>query len=198
MYAHWIKPVQEIARTTLEQTREAIKQYYDWWLTPQPDIEIGALVMLNATNIKNKRPTRNFIPRWYSPFNLLENKGNRAFKLDISARWKIHPVFHLVRLEPYKVSDRPNWEQPPQEPAHLEGDINWEVERIILSSIITYTRKVRRVNREFKELRYFVKWAGCSEDENTGEPPEGLENAREVVETFHRKNTEMSLPNLAE
>jgi len=72
------------------------------------------------------------------------------------------------------------------------------VERIILSSIITYTRKVRRVNREFKELRYFVKWAGCSEDENTGEPPEGLENAREVVETFHRKNTEMSLPNLAE
>jgi len=56
------------------------------------------------------------------------------------------------------------------------------VERIVKSEIITYTRKVRRVNKEFKELQYFVKWAGCSEDENTGEPPEGLENAREEVE----------------
>jgi len=72
------------------------------------------------------------------------------------------------------------------------------VERIVKNEIITYTRKVRRVNREFKEHQYFVKWAGCSEDENTGEPPEGLENAREEVEGFHRENPKMPGPNLAE
>jgi len=33
---------------------------------------------------------------------------------------------------------------------------------MVKSEIITYTRKVRRVKKEFKELRYFVKWAGCS------------------------------------
>ena len=48
-------------------------------------------------------------------------------------------------------------------------------------------RKVRRENKEFKELRYFVKLAKCSEDENTWEPPEGLVNAREVVENFTGK-----------
>jgi len=32
---------------------------------------------------------------------------------------------------------------------------------------MTYMRKVRRVNKDLKELRYFVKWAGFSEEENT-------------------------------
>ena len=75
--------------------------------------------------------------------------------------------FHVSLLEPYKGYDRPNREQPPREPEDVEGDMEWEVEKIVKSEIITYTRKVRRVDKEFKELRYFVKWAGCSEDENT-------------------------------
>jgi len=48
MYTHWMKAVQENATTTLEQTRETMKKYYDRKATPQPDIEIGDLVMLNA------------------------------------------------------------------------------------------------------------------------------------------------------
>jgi len=45
-----------------------------------------------------------------------------------------------------------------------------------------------------KELRYFVKWKGCAEDENTWEPPEGMQNAQEEVERFHRENPEMPGP----
>ena len=52
--------------------------------------------------------------------------------------------------------------------------MEWKVEKIVKSEVITYTRKVRRVNKEFKELRYFVKWAGCSEDENIWEPQKGI------------------------
>jgi len=85
-----------------------MKKHYDRRVIPQPDIEIGNLIMLNAKNIKSKRPTRKFTPRLYSPFEVPEKKGNRAFKHVIPARWKIHPVFHLSLLEPYKVSDRPN------------------------------------------------------------------------------------------
>ena len=59
------------------------------------------------------------------------------------------------------------------------------------SEVITYTRKVGRANKEFKELRYFIKWKGCAEDENTWEPPEGLGNAQELVEEFNRQNPEM-------
>ena len=76
--------------------------------------------------------------------------------------------------------------------------MEWEVEKIVKSEIIIYTRKVSRVDKEFKELRYFVKWAGCSEDEYTREPPEGLVNAREIVEKFHRENPGMPGPNVVE
>ena len=61
------------------------------------------------------------------------------------------------------------------------------MERIVKSEIIIYVRRRRRM----LEIRYFVKWAGCSEDENTWEPPESLEHAHELVEEFHRENPEM-------
>jgi len=68
MYTHWMKTVQENARTTLEQTREAIKKYYDQKATPQPDIETGDFVMLNAKNIKSKRPNKEVHPTSVRPF----------------------------------------------------------------------------------------------------------------------------------
>ena len=105
MYTHWMQTVPNRARKTLEQTREAIKKCYDQRATPQPDIDIGDLVMLNAKNIRTKRLTKKLSPQQYGPFKVLEKRGNRALKLDISPRWKMHAVFHLSLLEPYKVSD---------------------------------------------------------------------------------------------
>ena len=127
-----------------------------------------------------------------------QKRANRAFILHISPSWKIHPVFHFSLLEPYRVSERPNREQPPREPEDIEGNLEWEVEKIVKSEIITYMRKVRKVNKEFHELRYFVKWAGCSEDQNTWKPPVWLVNAREVVEKVHRENVGMPGPNWVE
>jgi len=39
----------------------------------------------------------------------------------------------------------------------LGGDLACDVERIVKSEIIIYRRKVRRVNMEFKKVRYVVK-----------------------------------------
>jgi len=45
-----------------------------------------------------------------------------------------------------------------------------------------------------RELQYFVNWKGSAEDENTWEPPEGMQNTQEEVERFHRENPEMPGP----
>ena len=73
----------------------------------------------------------------------------------------------------------------------MDGDLEWEVEKIIKSEIISYDRRVSGRTRTFKGLRNFVKWKGCSEEGNTWEPPEHLERAQELVEGFHRENPDM-------
>ena len=147
--------------------------------------------MLNAKNIRTKRPSKKLAPKLYGPFEILEKRGNRAFKLQLSPRWKIHPVFHVSLLEPFRKSKRPNREQPPSAPEEIDGDLVWEVERIVKGEVISYKRRQGRRNRTIKELRYFVKWKGFGEDENTWEPPENLDGAADLVEEFHRRYPDM-------
>jgi len=166
-------------------------RYYDQKAKQQPDSKIGDVVMLNAKNIRTKRPSKKLAPKLYGPLKILEQRGELAYKLELSERWKIQLVFHLSLLEPYRTSTRPAREQPPMEPEEIDGDLEWEVEKILKSEIISCNRRVRGRTRTFEELRYFVKWRGCSEDENTWEPPEHLERAQELVEDFHRDNPDM-------
>jgi len=130
-------------------------------------MEVGHLVMLNAKNIRIKQLSKKLSPKLNGLFKVLEKKGSREYKLEILPRWKIHPVFHVSLLEPCRASNRPNREQPPRDPEAIEGDLEWEVERIVKSEIISYTRKVRRRHKPMKELRYLVKWRGCAEEANT-------------------------------
>ena len=76
-------------------------------------------------------------------------------------------------------------------PEEIDGDPEWEVEKIVKSQKISYERTVRGSTRSFEELRYFVQWKGCAEDENTWEPLEHFKHAKELVEEFHRENPDM-------
>jgi len=69
--------------------------------------------------------------------------------------------------------------------------LNGRWKKVIQSEIISYDQRVCGRTRTFEELRYFVKWRGCSEDENTWEPPEYLERAQELVKDFHREHSDM-------
>jgi len=166
MYAHWMQDIHQQAKQASENTPESMKKYYDRKATEPPSIEVGDLLMLNAKNICTKRPSKKLSPKLDGPFKVLEKKGSKAYKLQILWRWKIHPVFHVSLLEPYHASNRPNLKQPPGDPEDIEGDLEWEVEKIIKSEIISDTRKVRGSNKAMKEV-WFVKWKGCAEDENT-------------------------------
>ena len=143
--------------------------------------------MLNAKNIHTKPPAKKLSPLRYGLFKVLERRGNRPFKLEISPWWNIHPIFHASVLEPYQHSVRPGMEQPTPEPEEIDGDLEWKVVCIVKSEIIAYVRRGHRM----QEIRYFVKWAGCSEVENTWQLPQSWENDEEMVEEFHRDNPEM-------
>jgi len=158
LYVHWMQDIHQQAKQTLENTWESMKKYYDRKAKEQPSIEVGDLVMLNAKNIRANRPSKKLSPKLYGPFKVLEKKGSRAYKLEISPRWKIHPVFHISLLEPYRASNRPNRAQPPRDPEEIEGDLEWEVERIVKSEIIERTRRCRAPKRSSNIRKVFHQW----------------------------------------
>jgi len=59
-------------------------RYYDRKAKQQPDFKVGDLVMLNAKNIRTKRPSKKLAPKLYRPFKILERRGELAHKLEIS------------------------------------------------------------------------------------------------------------------
>jgi len=115
-----MQTIHQQARQSLERTREAMGRYYDRKAKQQPDFKVGDLVMLNAKNIRTKRPSMKLAPKLYGPFKILEQRGELAYKLEISDRWKIHPVFHVPLREPYRTSTRLAREQPPMTPEDID------------------------------------------------------------------------------
>jgi hypothetical protein len=71
-------------------------------------------------------------------------------------QWKLHPVFHVDLLTPYRETEfySANYDKPP--PDLINGEEEYEVERIVAS---------RRFGRGHK-LQYLVKWKGYPDAEN--------------------------------
>jgi len=58
-------------------------------------MEVGDRVMLNAKNIRTKRPSKKLSPKLYGPFKVLERNGSRAYRFDTWPRLEIDPVLHI-------------------------------------------------------------------------------------------------------
>jgi len=122
MYAQWMQDIHQQAKQTLQNKREWMMKYYKGKETEQPSIEFRDLVMFDAKNIRTKEPSNKVSPKLYGLFKILEKEGCPAYKLEISPRWKIHPLFHVSLLEPYGTSHLPDREQPPRDPEDIEAD----------------------------------------------------------------------------
>jgi len=84
LYSHSMKAIYKWAVEVLNYTPEAMKRYYDRKALQQVDYKEGDLVMLNGKTIRTKRPSKKVSPKLYGPFRIIEVKGQRAFKLEIS------------------------------------------------------------------------------------------------------------------
>jgi len=78
MNVHWMEDIDRQEIQTLENTQESRKKYYDPKATEEPIMEVGELVMLNAKNIRTKRPSMKLSPKQYGPLKVLEKKGTWA------------------------------------------------------------------------------------------------------------------------
>ena len=90
------------------------------------------------------------IPKWVGPYVVTEVKRSGvSVKLDLRGELgKTNPVFHVSQLKPYVVSEL-EWpgRLQPQRPAPelVDGETEWEVERVLGKEVRFETRKVKRV-----------------------------------------------------
>ena len=138
-----------------------MKKYFDLKAWEAPEIKVGDLVMLNAVNIKKKRPAAKLDHKSVGPFEVLEPVGTRAFRLKLPPQWKtMHDVFHVSLLEPYHISTIPGRKQLPPPPELIDGEEEFEVEEVARS----------RHNKKSKTVEYLTYWKGYTPADATWEP----------------------------
>ena len=159
----------------LLEAQERQKRNVDKSRKQHPSICVGDKIWLLRRNLKTHRPSDKFDYRCLSPFSIIKQVNEVAYRLQLPPSMKIHPVFHVSLLEPYKDSTIPGRLQVPPPPIEVDGAEEFEVSEILDS----------RINRG--KLEYLVHRQGYEVHERTWESAANLENALEMIAKFHRE-----------
>ena len=118
--------------------------------TPRRTLSPGDKVILDSHNLQVKSPSRKLSPRRYRPFKVLKQVSPVAYCIELPPSMKIHNVFHIDLLIPYKKTEAygETYIQPP--PELIDGQEEYEVEEIINSCHTGHNKK----------LQYLVRWKG--------------------------------------
>jgi len=129
-----IKEHQIAAQHTLEQAQQQLIKE-----TKYRPFSEGDKVWLEGTHLKLPYDTIKLAPRWYRPFKVAAKILDVAYQLKLPDTWKIHNVFHVSLLMPYKEMDKhgPNFLEPPSD--LIDGEEEWEIVKILRHR--TYRKK---------------------------------------------------------
>ena len=185
VYAHWMSAVHDESRKGLEEAQERMRQYTDPTRKEPPAYQVGDLVMLSGRNIKTRRPSRKLDHKNHGPFQIEKIVSPLAVRLTLPRKWKIHNVFHVSLLEPYRTSEH----QAPPDPSKVLREAD-EIEQSEEYNVDEVRSSVECGRGNSKRILYLVKWLDYPERRDWTEEPfdnfsvGGLEKLHE----FHRRN----------
>jgi len=133
----------------------------------------GQKVWLDARNLKHTY-NKKIAPRRKGPFEIKDVLGPVTYRLNLPKTWRIHNVFHAILLSSYKETDihRPNY--PQVTPELIDGEEEYEVERLI-----------NRWGKSNKR-KYLVKWKDMPDSENLWKTIMNLKkHASEIVQEYN-------------
>ena len=68
------------------------------------EFKVGKKVWLLSTNIRSQHPLKKLDWKRIGPYTIKQKVGTQAYHLDLPRALKLHNVFHVSLLEPYKTS----------------------------------------------------------------------------------------------
>jgi hypothetical protein len=168
----------EELKKTHEKMRERIKKaqrqsisYVNRKRKTAPQLKRGDKVYLLTKNLRTKRPSKGLDHVKVGPFLIKSQQGPVTYTLDLPPDAKIHPRFHVNKLEPADP------ETPLQRTFRYatEEENEFEVETIVSHKGPPNSRQ------------YLVKWLGYDDAENTWEPESNLVNCKEMLRQYWKK-----------
>ena len=170
------------AKEHLARARNKQKQYADAKrsiLTFTP----GEQCMLKTKHLNLKNwPAKKFFPLWLGPFEIDAAVGPVSYRLVLPPRWRIHDVFHVNELKPYKDNGQ---DHPPTPFTYIAGqEIEYEVDHILFHRPSPVVIRKGLPAKILRTMEFRVRWKYSSSEHDSWEPWENLKNAPESLAAY--------------
>ena len=166
-------------RAREEAQKLMIKAQKKWTKGKEPEqrYKTGDQVWLEGRNLRIDRPSVKLAPKRYGPFKIEKVLSPITYQLKLPPQWKIHDVFHVDLLTPYRETKLhgPNFTRPP--PDLINGEEEYKVKEILQS---------QKSGRQHK-VQYLIKWKGYPDLENQWVDWDDL-HVDEALADFKKKN----------
>jgi chromodomain-containing protein len=128
-----------------------------------PQLTVGQRVWLEGRNLHVRGPAK-LLPKQYKPFQITQKIGNMAYRLELPPSIKVHNVFHVNLLIPYKETEEYGqaYMRPP--PITVQSEEEYEVKLILQA----------RCKGAGDSLEYKVHWKGYPSADDSWVPHEDL------------------------
>lgn len=172
-YANHMEDLLDVLRSEMYAAQVKYEDDANRTRLPAPVLKVGDLVWLDARHIRTKRPANKLDWKNLGRFPIKRVLNPWAYELELPDTMKIHPVFHVSKLNPVATDPFPGQTQSEAQPIEVDGEIAYEVEEVLDSKRVTGGH-----------VQYLVKWVGY--DAPTWERSPNLDNCDDLLNTFHR------------
>jgi transposase InsO family protein len=170
-----IAELQTHAKEQWKRTQERSMEYVN---RHRKDMEfkVGDKVLLSTKNLRFKIPKKKLWKRFIGPLQVIDRVGSNAYRLQLPSEWRMHNVFNIEYLEPFKGSGEEDTEFP--NALAIDDHDEYEIEEVL-----DKTSKGRHTH-------YLVKWKGWPSEYNQWLPQNDMGNAKEAIQDFEKGRQE--------
>jgi transposase InsO family protein len=167
--------VLQILKDNLTMAQNHMKQQADQHRSER-SFEVGDWVFLRLQpykqmSLKQAKKDNKLSPKYYGPYKVLQKIGTMAYKLELPASSRVHPVFHVSCLKKV-IGDK----IPVQT---IFPELDEEGKIILEPEAITDTRIFQLRNRSISE--YLIKWRKLPAEDSTWEDESFIQKHPELL-----------------
>lgn len=140
----------------------------------QKEFSVGDKVLLSTKNLRLPGAKKKLSARFVGPFQIRDTVRPQAYRLALPTSYKIHNVFHVSLLEPWK--QRAGEKPAAPMPLAVEAD-EWEV------AAIKGAKKLKG------QQYYLVQWKDWPEEYTSWEPSSNCTGASSLIEAYEEHVT---------